>query len=149
MDLSAALTKTAKGHDEIASRRHRLPFRVRTMLIMVDGRRTGDELVRHSVFGAQAQEHLSTLLAERYVEPLTAIDEARALNDITLSKRYVVQMLHELLGADANAFVPIIEQATSAAQLLHSLEQLREPLITGAGQQKADEFWEKLSLVLV
>lgn len=39
--------KTAKGREEIATRCHHLPPRLRTLLVMVDGRRPEDELLRN------------------------------------------------------------------------------------------------------
>ena len=68
MEANAVLVKTDKGQDEIATRKNRLPARVRTMLITVDGRRSVRELASCSVFGeAGAQECLATLLAHGYV----------------------------------------------------------------------------------
>ena len=45
MGLGSVFTKTAKGLDEISTHQNRLPARVRAMLIMVDGKRTGDEFL--------------------------------------------------------------------------------------------------------
>ena len=63
MELNTVFSKTDKGQDEIATRQNRLPARVRTMLITVDGLRSVQELVSGSLFGeAGAQEYLATLL---------------------------------------------------------------------------------------
>jgi hypothetical protein len=69
-------------------------------------------------------------------------------DDITFAKRYIVRTLREILGSDAHPFALIVEKAKTAPELLQYLERLREPLITGAGKKKADQFWEKMSLVL-
>ena len=45
MDLNAVVVKTRKGQDEIETRAHKLPGRLRAVLIMVDGERTGAELL--------------------------------------------------------------------------------------------------------
>lgn len=45
MIANAIYSKTAKGSEEIASRTYRLPARLRTLLILVDGRLTGEDLV--------------------------------------------------------------------------------------------------------
>jgi len=44
MDASAVVVKTQKGQDEIKRRAHKLPQRVRAVLIMIDGERTVGEI---------------------------------------------------------------------------------------------------------
>lgn len=39
--------KTAKGREEIATRKHQLAPRLRTLLVLVDGRKTEEELLRN------------------------------------------------------------------------------------------------------
>ena len=67
MDLTAVFSKTVKGYDEISTRQNRLPFRVRAMLIVVDGRHTGSELVAQSIFGTEAEQHLALLLEGEFI----------------------------------------------------------------------------------
>jgi hypothetical protein len=150
MELTAVFSKTMKGHDEISTRQNRLPFRVRAMLIMIDGRHTGSELVAQSIFGAEAEQHLALLLEGDFIAAPTmrALLTGHPAEDITFAKRYVLRTLRELLGPEAHPFALIIEKAKTAQELLQHLEKLREPLITGVGKKKADQFWEKMSLVL-
>ncbi len=42
--MATIYRKTAKGHSEIETRAHRLAPRLRSALIMVDGRRSDDEV---------------------------------------------------------------------------------------------------------
>ena len=150
MELAAVFSKTVKGYDEISTRQNRLPFRVRATLIMVDGRRTGSELVAQSIFGAEAEQYLATLLDGDFIAApaIQALLTANRQEDITFAKRYIVRTLHELLGSEAHPFALMIEKSRTAQELLHDLERLREPLIAGAGKKIADQFWEKMSLVL-
>ena len=68
MELKTVFSKTDKGQDEIATRQNRLPARVRTMLITVDGQRSVQELVSSSLFGESgAQAYLTTLLENGYI----------------------------------------------------------------------------------
>lgn len=77
MKPNTVLVKTGKGQDEIATRQNRLPSRVRTMLITVDGRRSVQELAASSVFGeAGAHECLVTLLDNGYVAEVVAVSTA-------------------------------------------------------------------------
>lgn len=150
MDLTAVFSKTVKGYDEISTRQNRLPFRVRATLIMVNGRHTGSELVTQSIFGAETEQHLAKLLEGDFI----AAPAMQALltgnpEDITFAKRYILRTLSELLGSEARPFALMIEKTRTAQELLRDLERLREPLIAGAGKKIADQFWEKMSLVLV
>ena len=45
MDGTAVLSKTPKGVDEVTRHTHGLPNRLRSLLIMVDGRATADALI--------------------------------------------------------------------------------------------------------
>ncbi len=159
MGLTAILTKTEKGLNEISTRQNRLSSRVRAMLIMVDGKRTGNELIAQSVFGAEAEQHLTTLIeagfiAERDVAPdqqtipTQPTIPAQPAEDISLAKRFVIQTLHEFLGPDADALAESIEKVETAQELLQHLEKLREVLLAAAGKKKADDFFEKISLAL-
>ena len=159
MELAAFFSKTAKGHEEVSTRQNRLPSRVRAMLIMVDGRRTGSELLTQSVFGAEAEQYLAALLDGEFIAAQSVLstvsgatpmhsEPAAPAEDISLAKRYALQTLHEFLGPDADRFSPNIEKSQSAQELLQHLEKLRELLIAGVGRKKAEQFWEKMSLVL-
>ncbi len=151
MDLTPVFSKTMKGYEEISTRENRLPFRVRTMLIMVDGRHTGSELVAQSIFGTEAEQHLALLLEGEFIAApaMQALLSGNPQEDITFAKRYILRTLRELLGPEAHPFALTIEKARNAQELLRHLENLREPLIAGAGKKIADQFWEKMSLVLV
>jgi hypothetical protein len=153
MGLTAILTKTEKGLDEISTRQSRLSARIRAMLIMVDGKRTGNELIAQSVFGAEAEQYLTTLIeagfiAAQSVTPDEQSIPAQPAEDISLAKRFVIQTLHEFLGPDADTFAERIEKAKTAQELLQHLEKLREVLLAAAGKKKTDDFFEKISLVL-
>ncbi len=60
--------KTAKGQGEIETRAHRLPPRLRTALIMVDGKRTEAEL--RPLLMPTPEETLAVLLAQGFIEVL-------------------------------------------------------------------------------
>ena len=61
--------KTAKGVAEIETRAHRLPPRVRSALILVDGKRSDDVLA--SMIQLQAPETLHALAGQGFIEVLT------------------------------------------------------------------------------
>ncbi len=64
--VTAIYRKTAKGQAEIDTRAHRLVPRLRTALILVDGRRSDDEL--RKMILAQPDETLAELLEQGFIE---------------------------------------------------------------------------------
>ncbi len=68
--------KTAKGLIEIETRANRLPPRLRSLLILVDGRRSDEELRR--TFPQQADESLIALVGDGFIEVVSVADSAPA-----------------------------------------------------------------------
>jgi hypothetical protein len=63
--------KTAKGQAEIDTRAYRLTPRLRTSLILVDGKRNSDEL--RSMIQQQPEETLATLLEQGFIETAAVV----------------------------------------------------------------------------
>jgi len=158
MKLSSVLFKTPKGLEEISTRANRLPSRVRAMLIMVDGHRTGNELVALSSSSAEGKRHLASLLNGGFVQVQPApgsraeqVPDARPAlpdEDISLARSYAARTLMDLLGAQAGALVAEIEKTKTRDELLHQLVKLRAALRAAPDQKAAQQFLEKLVLVL-
>jgi hypothetical protein len=68
MDRGAVLAKTVKGTEEIKSRRHGLPPKVRALLVIVDGRTTAGELVAKLGGSPEIENGLQSLIDQGYVE---------------------------------------------------------------------------------
>ncbi|MBK7677358.1 hypothetical protein [Accumulibacter sp.] len=158
MKLSSVLSKTPKGLDEISTRANRLPSRVRALLIMVDGHRTGDELVALSSSSAEGKRHLAALLNGGFIQvqsppgssakDLPDAHPALPDEDISLARSYAARTLMELLGAQAGALVAEIERTRTRDELLRQLVKLRAALRAAPDQKAAQQFLEKLVLVL-
>jgi len=158
MKLSSVLSKTPKGLDEISTRANRLPSRVRALLIMVDGHRTGDELVALSSSSAEGKRHLAALLNGGFIQvqsppgssakDLPDAHPALPDEDISLARSYAARTLMELVGAQAGALVAEIERTRTRDELLRQLVKLRAALRAAPDQKAAQQFLEKLVLVL-
>ncbi len=158
MKLSSVLSKAPKGLDEISTRANRLPSRVRALLIMVDGHRTGDELVALSSSSAEGKRHLAALLNGGFIQvqsppgssakDLPDAHPALPDEDISLARSYAARTLMELLGAQAGALVAEIERTRTRDELLRQLVKLRAALRAAPDQKAAQQFLEKLVLVL-
>jgi hypothetical protein len=64
--MSTIFRKTAKGVAEIETRAHRLSPRMRSLLILVDGKRDSEDLKQF--VAQQAEESLKTLLEQGFIE---------------------------------------------------------------------------------
>jgi hypothetical protein len=64
--MATIYRKTDKGRAEIDTRAHRLVPRLRNALILVDGKRSGDDL--RGMLGAQADDTLQALATDGFVE---------------------------------------------------------------------------------
>ena len=154
MELSSVFSKTAKGFEEISTRAHRLPSRVRAMLIMIDGQRTGNQLLTLSTSTAEGKRHLAALLDGGFVQVQLTSTSASAGRpalpdeDISLAKSYVIRTLHELLGANAHQLAAEIDKTTTPDELRQHFGKLQAALGAAADQKKAAQFLEKVALVL-
>jgi len=157
--MSSVYRKTEKGQLEIETRANRLVPRLRTALIMVDGKRSDEDL--HKLIHIDAATVLKELLDEGYVEIVTttppkpapppsptASAEAaqaaaagqRALDDV---RKKAVRMLTELIGPMAEAVAVKMEKAHNWEELRHSLEIGQEILRNTRGAAVAKEFGDR------
>lgn len=154
MDLSSVFSKTPKGIEEISTRASHLPFRMRAMLIMVDGQRTGNQLLAFGASVTEGAQQLAALLDGGFVQ-VQALGSKAAVRrpppadeDISLAKSYTVRSLQELLGSQAGTLIAEIEQAETADDLRKKVGKLRAALRAAPDQNKAKQFLVKLALVL-
>jgi hypothetical protein len=78
MDRKVIYRKTAKGQEEMATRVHHLPSRERSILVLVDGKRTGAELIDKSQHFGDGEAFLDHLIATDFVEPVADSPHAAA-----------------------------------------------------------------------
>jgi hypothetical protein len=118
--------KSAKGAEAIATRQHGLSPKLRSMLIMIDGKRSFEELVHVSQMLGNTEELLGQLLDQGFIEPGASAPTApthvasapaalapAAGPALTLaeSQRYVSRRLTDLLGPNAEELCLRIEGA--------------------------------------
>jgi len=125
--------KSAKGTEAIATRQHGLGPKLRSTLILIDGKRSFEELVRLSSMLGDTEELLGQLLDQGFIEPnaetpslaasqpattaapiaAAAAPIAAAAAPISLpqAQRYVSRRLTDLLGPNAEELCLKIEAA--------------------------------------
>ena len=71
MSVTAQLVfdKTAKGQEEIATRKHGLPSRLRSLLVLIDGKTNVEGLVKKVAGLGLNEESIAELLEHEYIAP--------------------------------------------------------------------------------
>lgn len=156
--------KTAKGVAEIETRAHRLTPRMRSTLILVDGRRSDTEL--GTMIMQQATETLHALAGQGFIEVLTvaaaavvpappphtparppqappaaaAVTAAPAGPDLEARKRDAVRALTDLLGPAAESAAMRIERARNLDELRTALSSAVQTVGMVRGRQAGEAF---------
>jgi hypothetical protein len=158
--MATVYRKTHKGQAEIETRAHRLVPRLRTALILVDGKRTGDELA--SLIANDPLPTLQALLDQGFIEgfevaPARGTSAARtaaapsaesapaaaAASDpkaFEKRRRDSVRYLNDHIGPMAEAIGVRIEKTTTWEQMLPALQLARQILGNERGAGTAEEF---------
>jgi len=150
--MSTVYRKSAKGQQEIETRAHRLAPRMRTALILVDGRRSDAEL--RTLIPSDADAALLGLLEGGYIElvaanpppgaapPAPQAVAAVAADAAALAerRRLAVRHLTDHLGPMAEELALRIEKARNPAELRAALELGREVLHRARGSAAAARF---------
>lgn len=154
--MASVYRKTAKGQTEIETRVNRLVPRLRTALILVDGKRTDDEL--RKMIASEPDEVLALLLDQGYVEVIAttppprssqaaaapaAADGAPSPRKLDETRRMAVRFLNDQLGPSAETLALKIERAANWAELKPHLEMAEHFLRSGRGPAVAQEFSDK------
>lgn len=160
--MSTTYRKTPKGQTEVETRANRLPPRLRAALILVDGRRSEDDLVK--LVSNDAAQVLRGLLDDGYVEVMEAAPPklrqaapaaapaavpstpgllSLAPSVIAAIKRDSVRVLTEQIGPMAEGLALKIERAGNAAELQGLLEIGRQVLGNTRGRAAADAFAQR------
>lgn len=155
--MTTIYRKTAQGQAEIDTRTRRLSPRVRSALIMVDGKRSDDEL-RKMI--PQAEDALKELIDGGLIEaisvtrpavpaaaPAPAVDIAFSTTapadlqvDVVAIRRDAVRALNDLLGPQAEGLAIRLEKVTNADELRVVLERAVTYISTARGGGPAAQF---------
>lgn len=155
--MSTVYRKTAKGQAEIETRAFRLLPRLRQALILVDGRRSDDELAQ--MIFAEPQATLQALRADGFIE-VTAEAPAKVAEPTAAAaaaaapsrkaapsaaspdalRRDAVRYLSDQLGPAADGIAMKLERAKTMTELRPLLESASQLLGSFRGPQAAEAF---------
>jgi hypothetical protein len=154
--------KTAKGLTEIETRAHRLPPRLRSALIVVDGRRNAAEL--KPLILQQPDETLQALVEQGFIEaigesappaaappppppPAPAPAAAPAgSGDFEATRRAAVRALNDLIGPAAETMSMKMEKARNLGELMPLLQQAAQTIATMRGRAAAEAFAKRFGI---
>ena len=108
--------KTDKGREEIATRRHRLAPRLRTLLVMVDGRRPDDELLKNVAGLGLDAGSLRELLEQDFI--------VLSRSYSTMADEPEMADTQDWSSAEPEADVATLPQASTAAPQVEQFQSL-------------------------
>jgi hypothetical protein len=167
MDVNAVYVKTEKGEEEIRSRAHKVPQRLRTMLIMVDGAVTASELTKKAKSLAVPDDFMEYLLQGGFIELAIAAPSAPAtvekasapaapaepmgadeFSRFISAQKFMNGTVSDALGFRGLPLVLKIERASSRTELLALVDELSEKLSKALGPLRAKGIIEQLTGLL-
>lgn len=150
--MATVYTKTAKGRAEIETRAHRLVPRLRSLLILVDGRRSDAELA--GLIMHEPMQAIEQLLAQGFIEAVAAAAPPPAPPAPTPAaapappatipfdqrRRLAVRALNDLLGPMGEGLALRMERAKTAEDLRPHLLSAMQIIADQHGRDTAEDY---------
>jgi hypothetical protein len=139
--------KTDKGREEIISRKYRLASRLRTLLVMVDGKQSGDDLLaKVSSLGlnqASIDELEQKGFIQRHGATVPAVTTLEETQNSQINTIELFQVLHDFytetikqnLGLRGYNIQFIVERATT----LQDFHELRTPYLDAINKSQSEK----------
>jgi hypothetical protein len=131
MNLQAVLKKTGKGVEEIETRKHKLEQKLRTLLIVVNGKATGADLMKQFEQIEDVRPMLEQLLAGGFIEAAAPAAEFREV------RIQLAQALTDALGPAGDPIVMQLEACKSPEEARVFVDTQRPMLEKVAGPRGA------------
>lgn len=128
--MATVYRKTDKGVAEIATRAHRLAPRYRSALILVDGKKTDDEL--HKLILIEPVNTLAGLLSEGF------IDVFATLASLATTPERPTERTATTPGNRPDGATFVTRQRDAVRELNHQMGPLAETLALGMERAKSD-----------
>lgn len=147
--------KSVKGSEAIATRQHGLAPKLRSMLILIDGKRSFEELVKLSQMLGDTGQLLEQLLDQGFIEPGAAAAPAAHVSSapaslaaaagphatsLTEAQRFAVRRLTDIMGPNAEELCLRIEAARNVHDLQVAVAKAEGTLRQFVNSHAAAEF---------
>lgn len=160
INRSLAYRKSAKGVEAIANRQSGLAPKLRSVLIMVDGKKTGEDLYKVCTALGDAQAMLAELVTGALIEPVTggsvaaapaAAASASGLGAVSQpgpslaeAKRLAVRLLKEILGPLADDSCIAVEGSKNIEQYTAAVKKAYTHVRNVRGGEVAGRFGQEI-----
>jgi hypothetical protein len=176
MKAASYYARTEKGAAEVAQRSQAIPARARSLLLMIDGKSTGAQLIEKLAAFPNSGELLQLLETEGYIGPvdgaasgaapapapapmpaaagaMPATPQAASPGTgsgagVGAAKRFMIRSLHEVFGPDADSLTGKVELAQTPEDLRKLAERHRELMASMGSRRKADAYWQGIEEML-
>ena len=144
----AIYRKSAKGTEAITNRQHGLTPKLRSTLILVDGKRRFEEIARLSAMLGDTEQLLAQLLSDGFIEEAAAAAPAatpaaaapQPASSLPEAQRFAVRRLTDILGPTAEELCLRIESARNAQEFLSTIARAENFVREFRGQDAAAAF---------
>jgi hypothetical protein len=147
MDSQIIFQKTAAGQEEVAARTHKELIRYRTVLILIDGKASVEQLVTMAGKLCNVPEALEQLRAAGLIEAVKSVAVPQAAASSTASAapnketlQKINRALYDAIGPAADDLCMQVEKCRSYPELKQVAEKCSDLVKNIAGKRKADEF---------
>jgi len=170
MKSGSLYARTDKGAAEVAQRSQAIPARARSLLLMIDGKATGAQLLEKFAAYPNSAEFLQVLEDGGYIAPVEGVappsapaaarvpgavpsavqpaPAATAAGGVGAAKRFMVRSLHEIFGPDADSLTGKVDQAQTAAELRQIAMKHKDLISSMASRSKSEAYWRGIEELL-
>lgn len=148
MDTQAIYRKSEKGAEAIATRGHGVGGKQRMLLILVDGKKTAEELIKLAAGMGESAQLLQQLEADGLIELVASAAPAKpaaaaglpAGVDLVKVRALAIRLLAEQLGPLADDLSIRLEAAKDMPQFVEAMKRAYAVVREVKGQAAADRF---------
>ncbi len=145
--------KTPKGIEEVQTRKYNLSQKLRTTLIVIDGKKNVQTVF--NLFGA-VSESLVELEKQGFIEKKTVATGLAALSpeetrrNIELAKNFMMNTVRDALGLTpaAHSFADSVKQSGGLEDLQKKFDPYLALITSGRGKKAAEAYQEELTKLL-
>jgi hypothetical protein len=163
MNPNSIYARTEKGSAEVAQRSQAIPNKARSLLLMIDGKASGAQLLDKFAAFPNSAELLQILEDGGYIAAMagapTSVPAPRPAapgpvagapsgDSLSTVRRFMNQTLREIFGPDADELSLKVDKAVSAADLRVLAEKHRDLIATVGGRRKAESYWQTIEVLM-
>lgn len=171
MNPASIYARTEKGSAEVAQRSQAIPNKARSLLLMIDGKASGAQLLDKFAAFPNSAELLQILEDGGYIAavagaataapaaaprpaaaapaaPAPAAAAATAGDSLATVRRFMNQTLREIFGPDADDLSLKVDKAVSESDLRALAEKHRDLIASVGGRRKAEAYWQTIEVLM-